>query len=120
MIKKLKEDMMETFEMTDLGQMSYFLGIESTKDYGIQYEYNEDTRLIGCTNSDWVESAVDMKSTSGYTFSLGSSIFSWTSKKQDCGAIFSRDRVRRNNTNDKSRYLTKVYTWIHGNTKKIL
>ncbi|KAL0303134.1 UNVERIFIED_CONTAM: hypothetical protein Sradi_6181500 [Sesamum radiatum] len=29
------------------------------------------------TDSDWAGSADDMKSTSGYTFSLGSGIFSW-------------------------------------------
>ncbi|KAL0283355.1 UNVERIFIED_CONTAM: hypothetical protein Sangu_2894600 [Sesamum angustifolium] len=33
-------------------------------------------------NSDWAGSVDDMKSTSGYTFSLGSGIFSWASKKQ--------------------------------------
>ncbi|CAA0806487.1 cysteine-rich RLK (RECEPTOR-like protein kinase) 8 [Striga hermonthica] len=193
MIKELKEDMMKTFEMTDLGKMSYFLGIEvtqeengifilqrkytdnllkrfkmdgckpvatpmvanekftkedgtpnadastyrsligsllyltatrpdimyatsllsrfmqspsqvhygaakrilrylqGTKDYGIQYEYNEDSRLIGYTDSDWAGSVDDMKSTSGYTFSLGSGIFSWSSKKQDCVAQSSAE-----------------------------
>ncbi|CAA0830191.1 Uncharacterized mitochondrial protein AtMg00860 [Striga hermonthica] len=30
MIKEFKEDMMKTFKMTDVGQMSYFLGIEIT------------------------------------------------------------------------------------------
>ncbi|KAK4385580.1 Retrovirus-related Pol polyprotein from transposon RE2 [Sesamum angolense] len=33
-------------------------------------------------DSDWAGSVDDMKSTSGYTFSLGSGIFSWASKKQ--------------------------------------
>jgi len=28
MMKEFKEDMMKTFEMTDLGLMNYFLGIE--------------------------------------------------------------------------------------------
>ncbi|XP_040863155.1 secreted RxLR effector protein 161-like [Glycine max] len=32
--------------------------------------------------SDWAGSADDMKSTSGYAFSLGSGMFSWASKKQ--------------------------------------
>ena len=31
MIKKFKEDMMKVFEMTNLGLMHYFLGIEITK-----------------------------------------------------------------------------------------
>ncbi|KAL0289280.1 UNVERIFIED_CONTAM: Retrovirus-related Pol polyprotein from transposon RE2 [Sesamum angustifolium] len=33
-------------------------------------------------DSDWAGSVDDMKSTSGYTFSLGSGIFTWASKKQ--------------------------------------
>ncbi|XP_019052725.1 PREDICTED: uncharacterized protein LOC109114488 [Nelumbo nucifera] len=32
MVKKFKEDMMKTFEMTDLGLMHYFLGIEITQE----------------------------------------------------------------------------------------
>jgi len=38
--------------------------------------------MIGYTDSDWAGSIDDMKSTSGYAFSLGSGIFSWASKKQ--------------------------------------
>ncbi|KAK2974850.1 hypothetical protein RJ640_027901 [Escallonia rubra] len=68
MIHEFKEDMMKTFEMSDLGLMHYFLGI------GISQE-KED--------SDWAGSVDDMKSTSGYTFIMGSGIFSWASKKQD-------------------------------------
>ncbi|CAA0807146.1 cysteine-rich RLK (RECEPTOR-like protein kinase) 8 [Striga hermonthica] len=45
----------------------------------------------GYTDSDWAGSADDMKSTSGYTFSLGSRIFSWSSKKQDCVAQSSAE-----------------------------
>ncbi|CAA0812713.1 Uncharacterized mitochondrial protein AtMg00810 [Striga hermonthica] len=54
--------------------------LQGTKDYGIQYEYKEDSRLVGYTDSDWAGSTDDMKSTSGYTFSLGSGIFSWSYK----------------------------------------
>ncbi|KAL0315837.1 UNVERIFIED_CONTAM: Retrovirus-related Pol polyprotein from transposon TNT 1-94 [Sesamum radiatum] len=39
-------------------------------------------KLVGYTDSDWAGSVDDMKSTSGYTFSLGSGIFTWASKKQ--------------------------------------
>ena len=41
-----------------------------------------NSRMIGYTDSDWARSIDDMKSTSGYAFSLGSRIFSWASKKQ--------------------------------------
>ncbi|KAL0384142.1 UNVERIFIED_CONTAM: Retrovirus-related Pol polyprotein from transposon RE1 [Sesamum radiatum] len=149
MIHDFKEDMMKTFEMSDLGLMHFFLGIEinqekegificqkkytetllkkfkmescktvttplvtgekykkedgsekspsqvhygaakrilrylqGTKDFGIWYKSTNDAKLVGYTDSDWAGSADDMKSTSGYTFSLGSGIFSWASKKQ--------------------------------------
>ncbi|XP_047256119.1 uncharacterized mitochondrial protein AtMg00810-like [Capsicum annuum] len=39
--------------------------------------------LIGYTNSDWAECVDDMKNTSGYTFTLGSGMFSWNSKKKE-------------------------------------
>nr|KYP52896.1 Retrovirus-related Pol polyprotein from transposon TNT 1-94 [Cajanus cajan] len=38
--------------------------------------------MIGYTDSDWVGSIDDLKSTSRYAFSLGSGFFSWASKKQ--------------------------------------
>ncbi|KAL0300303.1 UNVERIFIED_CONTAM: Retrovirus-related Pol polyprotein from transposon RE2 [Sesamum angustifolium] len=148
MIQYIKEDMMKRFEMSDLGLMHFFLGIEinqekegificqrkytetlpkkfkmescktvlllpkstrkkmdqkkfmspsqvhyaaakrilrylrGTKDFGIRYKSTNDAKLVGYTDSDWVGSVDDMKSTSGYTFSLGSGIFSWASKKQ--------------------------------------
>ncbi|KAG6474130.1 hypothetical protein ZIOFF_068054 [Zingiber officinale] len=39
--------------------------------------------LYGFSDSDWAGSVDDMKSTSGYCFSLGSACFSWCSKKQE-------------------------------------
>jgi hypothetical protein len=38
--------------------------------------------LHGYIDSDWMGSTVDQKSTSGYCFSLGSSMISWSSRKQ--------------------------------------
>ncbi|KAL0294285.1 UNVERIFIED_CONTAM: Retrovirus-related Pol polyprotein from transposon RE2 [Sesamum radiatum] len=163
MIQYFKEDMMKTFEMSDLGLMHFFLGIEINQEkegiFICQKKYTETLlkkfkmescktvttplvtgekykkedgsekvdgsiyrSLIGSLlyltatrpdimfaqvcyqdfmqspsqvhygaakrilrylqDSDWAGSADDMKSTSGYTFSLGSGIFSWASKKQ--------------------------------------
>ncbi|KAL0367021.1 UNVERIFIED_CONTAM: Secreted RxLR effector protein [Sesamum radiatum] len=56
--------------------------LQGTKDFGIWYKSTNDAKLVGYTDSDWAGSADDMKSTLGYTFSLGSGIFSWASKKQ--------------------------------------
>ncbi|KAK4390397.1 Secreted RxLR effector protein [Sesamum angolense] len=56
--------------------------LRGTKDFGIWYKPTNDAKLVGYTDSDWAGSVDDMKSTSDYTFSLGSGIFSWASKKQ--------------------------------------
>nr|KYP57248.1 Retrovirus-related Pol polyprotein from transposon TNT 1-94 [Cajanus cajan] len=50
--------------------------------YYIWYKTMKKSRMIGYTDSDWAGSIDDMKSTSGYAFSLGSGFFSWASKKQ--------------------------------------
>ncbi|KAL0308739.1 UNVERIFIED_CONTAM: Retrovirus-related Pol polyprotein from transposon RE2 [Sesamum radiatum] len=51
-------------------------------DRGFRRSLSEPTLYIKSQDSDWAGSVDDMKSTSGYTFSLGSGIFSWASKKQ--------------------------------------
>ncbi|KAL0308115.1 UNVERIFIED_CONTAM: Retrovirus-related Pol polyprotein from transposon RE1 [Sesamum angustifolium] len=56
--------------------------LRGTKDFGIWYKSTNDAKLVVYTDSDWAGSVDDMKSTSGYTFSLGSGIFTWVSKKQ--------------------------------------
>jgi transposase InsO family protein len=56
--------------------------LQGTKEYGIWYKPKCNSKLLGYTDSDWAGSVDDMKSTSGYAFSLGSGFFSWASKKQ--------------------------------------
>nr|KYP47813.1 hypothetical protein KK1_030509 [Cajanus cajan] len=56
--------------------------LQGTKEFGIWYKTMTNSSLLGYTDSDWAGSVDDMKSTSGYAFSLGSGIFSWASKKQ--------------------------------------
>jgi hypothetical protein len=60
--------------------LRYLSGI---KNYDLMFGRNErkDVELFGFYDSDWVGSMNDMKNTFGYTFILGSGIFSWTSKK---------------------------------------
>lgn len=57
--------------------------IKGTLDYGVWFNYNQDFNFHGFSDSDWGGSLDDMKSTSGYCFTLGSGMFSWSSKKQD-------------------------------------
>ncbi|KAG8480908.1 hypothetical protein CXB51_025463 [Gossypium anomalum] len=147
LVNEFKAQMQEVFDMTDLGVMTYFLGMEVNQtDRGIfisqhafslkilnkfsmqnckpvstpmaqgeklssigdhvrvdEKEYmslvgcllyltatrpnlmhakEEKLKLVGYSDSDWAGCIDDMKSTSGYFFTLGSSVFCWCSKKQ--------------------------------------
>ncbi|XP_043717605.1 secreted RxLR effector protein 161-like [Telopea speciosissima] len=65
--------------------------LQGTLEYGIWYKPTSDSRLYGYTDSDYAGSVDDMKSTSGYAFTLGSGIFSWASKKQETVAQSSAE-----------------------------
>ncbi|XP_059663652.1 secreted RxLR effector protein 161-like [Cornus florida] len=64
---------------------------QGTLDFGILYEKNVDAKLFGFCDSDWAGFVDDMRSTSGYAFSLGSGVFSWASKKQETVAQSSAE-----------------------------
>ena len=57
--------------------------VKGTIDYGVKFEKCQEFKLYGFSDSDWARSVDDMKSTSGYCFSLGSGVFSWCTKKQE-------------------------------------
>ncbi|KAF2325353.1 hypothetical protein GH714_027021 [Hevea brasiliensis] len=57
--------------------------VKGTVDHGILFQQNQDFQFLGFSDSDWAGSYDDMKSTSGYCFTLGSGVFSWSSKKQE-------------------------------------
>ena len=59
--------------------MRYLKGMT---DLGLYYGSDHDYRLYGYTDSDWLGSAVDRKSTLGGCYCLGSAMISWFSKKQ--------------------------------------
>ena len=62
-------------------------------DFGIKFQRSKELILMGFSDSDWGGSIDDFKSTSGYCFSLSSSIFSWSSKKQDMVAQATAEAV---------------------------
>ena len=60
-------------------------------DFGLDYRRSDGIRLVGFTDSDWVGSVVDRKSTSGCCFSLGSTAVSWFSGKNKSVALSSAE-----------------------------
>ena len=50
--------------------------------YGLRYTFVGCMRLFDYTYLDWARSAVDQKSTSSYCFNMGSTMISWSRKKQ--------------------------------------
>jgi hypothetical protein len=61
--------------------------IRGTINYGLKYTISSDVQLHGFTDSDWVGSAEERKSTSGMCFILGSAMISWSSSKQNSVAL---------------------------------
>ncbi|XP_052878835.1 secreted RxLR effector protein 161-like [Gossypium arboreum] len=56
--------------------------LKGTLNHRVIFEKAKELKLIRYSDSDWVGSINDMKSTSGYFFTLGSGVFCWSSKKQ--------------------------------------
>ena len=61
--------------------------LKGTIDFGLYYERDHNYILYGHTDSDWVGSALDRKSTLGGCYCLGSTMISWFSRKQPCDAL---------------------------------
>ncbi|KAA3487752.1 pleiotropic drug resistance protein 3-like [Gossypium australe] len=57
--------------------------IKGTLSFGMMYTKVDNLKLLGYLDSDWARSIDDMKSTSGYLFTLGSTIFCWSLKKKN-------------------------------------
>ena len=55
--------------------------IKGTLNVGLFYTYGETAELVGYSDSKWGGHQDERKSTTGYVFYLGSTVFSWTSKK---------------------------------------
>jgi hypothetical protein len=61
--------------------------LKGTLDHGLWYRSDHEFGLYGYSDLDWADNIPDRKSTSGYCFSLGSSMVSWSSKKKSCVAL---------------------------------
>eukprot|EP00253_Pinus_taeda_P020111 PITA_20111 len=65
--------------------------IRGTSGYGLWYRQEDEVKLCGFTDADWVGSPTDRKSTSGGIFSIGSRVVSWYSRKQRFVALSSTE-----------------------------
>eukprot|EP00253_Pinus_taeda_P001679 PITA_01679 len=84
LIGDCKKNLATEFEMKDLGQMHYFLGLEvgSKREKSSLGKGDKDISFSGFTNADWAGSSVDRKSASGYCFNIGLRMTSWCNRKQ--------------------------------------
>ena len=57
--------------------------VRGTTNLGIWYLKTGGVKLDGYADSDWAGSVDDMKSTSGYVFTIGSGVICWNSRKQE-------------------------------------
>ena len=56
--------------------------LRGTATYGLVYDGNNGSELLGFSDADWAGDVNTRRSTSGYAFQLGSSTITWSSKKQ--------------------------------------
>jgi hypothetical protein len=56
--------------------------IKGTIDFGLFYSYSNSFYLVGYSDSDWTEDMDDRKSTTGFVFYMGDTVFTWSLKKQ--------------------------------------
>ena len=62
-----------------------------TPNLGLWYRKGSKFDLLGYSDSDYAGCKVDRKSTSGTCQFLGRSLVSWSSKKQNCVALFTAE-----------------------------
>eukprot|EP00253_Pinus_taeda_P019658 PITA_19658 len=118
LINHVKSSLKKKFEMTDLGHLHYFLGLQvlqskegipfpspsmlviffvifTWKNFGIHYSAKATPLLVGFTDSDWAGDPDDRKSTAGYVFTLGSGPITWACKKQAAISLSSAEAEYR-------------------------
>ncbi|XP_057954001.1 uncharacterized mitochondrial protein AtMg00810-like, partial [Malania oleifera] len=74
---------METPDQSHLNAVKRILRyVKGTITDGMFYSSRGDCRLIGYSDSDWGRDLDERKSTTGFTFFMGDTTFTWSSKKQ--------------------------------------
>eukprot|EP00253_Pinus_taeda_P031412 PITA_31412 len=97
LINHVKSNLKRKFEMTDLGHLHYFLGLQVLQSKeGISLSHAEPSPLlVGFTNCVWAGDPDGWKSTAVYVFTLGSRPITWACKKQSVIYLSSADAEYR-------------------------
>eukprot|EP00253_Pinus_taeda_P006979 PITA_06979 len=99
LINHVKSSLKKKFEMTNLGHLHYFLGLQvlQSKEGIFLSQSNAEAYplLVGFTGSDWAGDPDDRKSTAGYVFTLGSGPITWACKKQATISLSSTEAEYR-------------------------
>ncbi|PKU81309.1 Retrovirus-related Pol polyprotein from transposon TNT 1-94 [Dendrobium catenatum] len=61
--------------------------IKGMIDFDLFYSSSNDFNLVGYSDSDWAGDLDERKSTTGFVFYMGDTIFTWMSKKQPIVAL---------------------------------
>eukprot|EP00253_Pinus_taeda_P025760 PITA_25760 len=99
LVNHVKSSLKKKFEMTDLGNLHYFLGLKVLQSKeGISLSQSNAKAaplLVGFTDSDWAGDPDDRKSPAGYVFTLGSGPITWACKKQAAISLSSAEAEYR-------------------------
>nr|GEZ32121.1 hypothetical protein [Tanacetum cinerariifolium] len=80
----LFSDLMKSrFEMSMMGEMMFFFGLQGTVNMGLWYTKDSGFELTGFSDADYAGCKDTFKSTSGGAQFLGEKLMSWSLKKQD-------------------------------------
>eukprot|EP00253_Pinus_taeda_P017481 PITA_17481 len=86
LINHVKSNLKKYFEMIDLGDLHYFIGLQALQSKAgnslSQANAEASPLLVGFTDSDWAGDPDDRKSTTYYVFTFGSRLITWDFKKQ--------------------------------------
>ncbi|GMF35686.1 unnamed protein product [Phytophthora lilii] len=82
LLKSTKEALSARFDMTDLGHLNYFLGMEIEQESVCWKSYSD---------ADWAGDVEIRRSTSGYAFMMNGGCISWRSKMQRTVALSSTE-----------------------------
>eukprot|EP00253_Pinus_taeda_P034043 PITA_34043 len=120
LINHVKSSLKKKFEMTDLGHLQYFLGLQVLQSkegislshskyacdllrhfhmedfqFGVQHNAKASPLLVGFTDSDWASDPDYRKFIAGYVFTLGSGPITWACKKKSAISLSSAEAEYR-------------------------